>query len=140
MNENLKDTKLFFPLRIALGLMFLSAGIGKLTTLMVGSLVVPEFFASLGIPFPEFFAWVVAIAETIGGVFLVIGLLTWWSSFILANIMVVAGFLTGVIPISDFEIGRILEHAVYITALLAIMWSKNTYLAIDEKIGWKQPY
>ena len=128
----------FLPLRIILGIMFINAGLPKLINLISGSGQTINFFTNLGIPFPVFFAWTVAIIEIIAGVMLLLGLLTWWASFLLVIIMSVAGLTTSLIVTFDFT--NLVWHLVFIVALITIMLSKNTFFSIDEKIGWHEPF
>lgn len=124
----------FLPLRIALGLFFISSGVPKLMDLVAGEGNVVGYFSSLGILFPEAMAWIVMLIEIVGGLFLVIGLFTWWSSFLIGTVMLVAAIITGLI--AQFDIAGLIEHIMYVAALATIMMSKDTTLAVDEKIGW----
>jgi putative oxidoreductase len=72
--------------RLAVGLVFATAGYGKLTHLD-GTI---EFFRSLGIPAPELQAPFVATVELAGGVALLLGLGTRFVAVPLAVTMVVA--------------------------------------------------
>jgi putative oxidoreductase len=60
-------------LRIVVGVALLVHGWSKWANGIDG---VAGFFASLGIPAATFFAYVVAIVETVGGLFLIVGFLT----------------------------------------------------------------
>ncbi|MFT4311130.1 MAG: DoxX family protein [Candidatus Woesearchaeota archaeon] len=126
-----------FWLRIGLGLLFLAAGIPKLLTLFSGRPDVANFFTSLGIPAPAFFAWAVAIIEVVAGLFLVIGFLIWWSSLLLAIIVAVAGIMLSLA--FGFDVSSLLEHFVFFAGLVALMLSKDTSFAVDKNTGWKQP-
>ncbi len=77
------DLGLIF-LRIAVGVPFLVHGIMKLQNIDGTA----GFFSSMG--FPAFFAWLVALIETIGGAFILLGLFTQVSATLLAIIMLVA--------------------------------------------------
>jgi putative oxidoreductase len=72
--------------RVAVGLVFVTAGWGKLQNLDR----VVEFFASLGIPAPELQAPFVATVELVGGLLLVAGLGTRLVAVPLAATMAVA--------------------------------------------------
>jgi putative oxidoreductase len=72
--------------RVAVGLVFVTAGWGKLQNLPQ----VVEFFRSLGIPAPELQAPFVAFVELAGGLLLVLGLGTRFVAVPLACTMVVA--------------------------------------------------
>jgi putative oxidoreductase len=72
--------------RVAVGLVFVTAGWGKLHNLTH----VVEFFRSLGIPAPELQAPFVASVELAGGLLLVLGLGTRFVAVPLACTMIVA--------------------------------------------------
>jgi putative oxidoreductase len=72
--------------RVAVGLVFVTAGWGKLHNLAN----VVEFFRSLGIPAPELQAPFVAAVELFGGLLLVLGLGTRFVAVPLACTMIVA--------------------------------------------------
>lgn len=50
--------------------------------------------AQMGFPAPEFFAWVAALSEFLGGIFVAIGFLTRPSAFFVFSTMTVAVFIT----------------------------------------------
>jgi putative oxidoreductase len=72
--------------RVAVGLVFVTAGWGKLQNLER----VVEFFRSIGIPAPEIQAPFVATVELVGGILLLLGLGTRFAAVPLAATMVVA--------------------------------------------------
>lgn len=74
------------PLRIALGIVFIYHGYLKL----LGGQFPNEFFASIGIPLPYFFAIIITVVEFFGGIALLIGLLTRYSAALIAIDMLVA--------------------------------------------------
>jgi putative oxidoreductase len=74
-------------LRLVVGVTFLLHGLDKLG----GLDGVEMFFDSLGIPAPGFMATLVALTETVGGVLLIVGLLTPVAGIALAIDMLVAG-------------------------------------------------
>lgn len=78
-----KDLGILF-IRLSLAVVFLVHGIGKLTD-MEGTIA---FFGSLGLG--VFFAWLVAIVETVGGAFMLLGLWTCLAGSALAVTMVMA--------------------------------------------------
>ncbi len=73
-------------LRIALGAVFIVHGFAKLTG-MEGTI---GFFGNIGIPFPAFSAWLVALVEFLGGISVLLGIFTRISAALIAVIMVVA--------------------------------------------------
>jgi len=52
-----------------------------------------DLIERLGFPAPEFFAWAAVLAELIGGILLVLGLLTRPGAFMVLGTMLVAAFL-----------------------------------------------
>ncbi len=73
-------------LRIAVGIVFISAGWGKLH--MIDQ--VSGMFGNLGIPLAGIMAWFVAIVEFVGGIAVLLGIYTKEVSKLLAIIMIVA--------------------------------------------------
>ncbi len=76
-------------LRLGVGIVFLVHGIQKL----MGIAMVSGFFGQLGIPVPMFFAWVVALVETVGGVALILGFGARYAGLLLSVVMAVAVFI-----------------------------------------------
>ncbi|MGV8168546.1 MAG: DoxX family protein [Candidatus Nanoarchaeia archaeon] len=119
------------PLRMALGLMFFVAGLSKLIMLINDSAQVSGSFASLGIPFPLFAAWLVGIVEILAGLSLVIGFATWPAGLLLGIIMVVATIATS---IAGFNWSNLMLHLTFIGALIALMYG-NKYFSIGSCCG-----
>lgn len=86
-------------LRIVLGIIFVAHGSEKLFKHKPKG--VSTYFQGIGIPAPAFFAVVVILTEFLGGIFLVLGLLTRWAAAALTIEMLVAlimvRFKTGLI-------------------------------------------
>lgn len=79
-----------FLLRVALGVMFIAHGF----YLKVFVFTLPgtaQFFESLGLP--GFFAYVVAIAESVGGVLLVLGVQARWAAAALIPVLLGASWV-----------------------------------------------
>ena len=131
-NWNHKNTWIILPLRFALGMMFLVAGLQKLTGLIGGSTQTISFFTSIGIPAAGFSAWLVAWIETVGGIFLILGLFNLWSGLVLGIIMLVALLTTTVSP---WDWGGLTKHLVYITSLFVIMFNKIEWTIFS---GWRK--
>lgn len=84
--SNYADWSILF-IRLGVGIIFLVHGLGKLFNIGPVALGIPgttEFFASLGIPSPLFFAWLVALVESLGGLFIILGLFTRISALLVA--------------------------------------------------------
>jgi putative oxidoreductase len=80
-------------LRVVIGLVFVMHGLGKLVGApfagagMDGTI---GFFTQLGIPMPNLAAWGVALAETVGGFALILGIAAPLAALVLAVDMAVA--------------------------------------------------
>jgi len=75
--------------RIALGVVFIAHGYQKLSA---GVDQVAGFLTNVGIPLPQFFAWVLSLTEFFGGIAVLIGLFTRYAAVGIAIIMIVAIF------------------------------------------------
>ena len=75
-------------LRIVVGMVFLVHGFQKLLVMGFGG--VAGFFGSLGVPAPGLFAVIVTLVELLGGLALIVGLLTRLAAILLALDMLVA--------------------------------------------------
>lgn len=73
-------------LRLALGVLFVYQGYGKLT----GIEGTTGFFDSLGIPAAGVMAYAVALVEFLGGIMLILGVFTCYTAGVLAIVMIVA--------------------------------------------------
>jgi len=75
------------PIRLVLGFVFLDSGLAKFRRGIGGT---GDWFAGLGLPFPQFSARLVASTELCGGALLLAGLFTHWVAIPLAVNMTVA--------------------------------------------------
>jgi len=78
-------------LRVVLGIIFTYHGYTKLFV-SGGFTGTIQFFAAIGIPLPTYAALLVSVVEFVGGLCLVFGLLTKWSTLLLIINMLVAFF------------------------------------------------
>ena len=120
-------------LRIAVGVVFIFAGWGKLN----GIEGIQQYFGSLGIPLAGIVAWLVALIEFIGGIMVLVGFKARIPNILLAVIMFCAFFLT---KLSDFSITaanvRVDIIMFLVTVSLAIMGSGS--LSVDAKMGRRE--
>ncbi len=81
-------------LRIGLGISFAYHGAQKVFGVFGGHGMegFTGFVGSLGLPFPELFAWAAALSEFVGGILLILGFLTNYAAIFLAITMAVAFF------------------------------------------------
>jgi putative oxidoreductase len=133
MFKKLEDLYEFapLPLRVALAALFLYAGIVKLMDLQM----VIGFFGSAGIPMPSVLGPLVAVLETLGGAFLLLGLWTRVSAGVLAVIMVVATVVT--YKPDAQSIGMSLQLIAIIGALISLKLSGPGTWSLDEKFFWE---
>jgi len=78
-------------LRVVLGIIFLYHGYLKLFV-PGGFTGTVNFFAAVKIPVPVYSALLVSVVEFVGGILLIVGFLTRWTSFIIMLEMLVAFF------------------------------------------------
>lgn len=133
MFKKLEDLYEFapLPLRVTLAALFLYAGIVKLMDLQM----VVGFFGSAGIPIPSVLGPLVAVLETVGGAFLLLGLWTRMSAGVLAVIMVVATIVTYKPDVQS--IGMSLQLVSIIGGLVALKLSGPGKWSLDEKFFWE---
>lgn len=127
---------LFF-LRIVIGIIFFKAGTGKLFAWYDGPGIekVIGFFTQMGIPAPQFNAYLVGGVEAVGGLALIVGLFTRLFSIPLAITMIVAMLtahkpnLTEPIPMAFYYV------LVIFAACVALLDRGAGRLSIDRRIG-----
>jgi putative oxidoreductase len=123
-------------LRVVVGFAFFMHGQQKLFQMGIGG--VSGFFASLGIPAPELAAVAVSLIETVGGLALILGVLTRVAGVLLAADMLVAmllvhrpnGFYAG-----DGGIELVL---VLGAAALALAFTGPGALAVDTLLPFRR--
>ncbi len=119
-----KDWGLFI-IRLGLGILFLVAGFGKITGIagfaaaVWGSLII---------------AWLVALGEFLGGISLIVGKLTKWSTLGLAIIMIGAIFIVAIPNVmgNSSAIVKLLEDTAVLTSLIGIMIIGPGKISMDK--------
>ena len=114
--------------RIVVGWVFLLSGWGKLTHLPL----VTENFAGWGIPFPQILAPFVSGVEFVGGIFLLLGLLTRISAGTLGVVMIVAVRAAQWDQIDSLETLLGFEEVVYLAIFLCLAIAGPGAVAIDR--------
>lgn len=117
--------------RVALGIVFVTAGWGKLH----GLDDVTQYFASLGIPAPHAQAVLVSLIEFVGGLLLVLGLGTRIAALLLVGVMAVA-IWTAKLP----EVHGIADLAgtvevAYLVMLVWLLLRGGGAASIDHVLG-----
>lgn len=121
-------------LRLVVGVIFLAHGWQKVGMGVDG---VAGFLGSLGFPLPVFFAILLIIAEVVGGLFLILGLFTHWTSKILAIVSIVA--LVSVHLAKGFFIseGGFEFILLILVSSLVLMTMGGGKFALDDKLAKK---
>jgi putative oxidoreductase len=128
----------YMLIRLILGYVFLVAGLQKF---IFPDDMGPGRFVEMGFPAPEFTAYFVGFFETLGGLFILIGLASRLAAIPLAIVMVVAIITTKFPQFSDgfwtFAHAARLDISMFLTSIFVIYngSGKNSF---DEKISGNQ--
>jgi putative oxidoreductase len=116
-------------LRVVLGIAFAIHGWNKWQN--IGA--VGQFFGSLGIPAPEFMAYVVATVELVGGLLLIVGFLTQLASILIFIDMIGAIVYAG-LPRPFIDGGGISweKEAVFAAAALCLALAGPGIWSVDD--------
>lgn len=130
--KKLTELSGMYYLRLALGFMFLVHGYAKLRGLLSGAGPTGMFVGFFGATLGPVVSWAVTLIEFLGGIFLILGLFTWTTSFLLAAIM------AGVIVLVNLvNWTGIAQHLVFLTALVAVMRDNTRECSLDKKFKLK---
>ena len=128
-------------LRIAVGIIFIVHGWPKLNPNgpMKGPAGFGGFLKQMGVPLPMFFAWVVALLETVGAVLLILGLGTRILAVGFAITMLVAILLA---KIRFMKVGFVAQQATgwefdfaLLAGALALLFLGAGSIALDPVVG-----
>jgi len=128
-------------LRLVLGIIFITHGWPKLNpnSPMKGTAGFGGFLKQIGVPLPMFFAWVVALLETIGAVLLILGVGTRILALGFATIALVAILLA---KIRFMKVGFVAQQATgwefdfsLLGSSLALVFLGAGTLALDPLVG-----
>jgi len=117
--------------RFVIGFVFIESGYGKFKNIDQ----VIRYFESLSIPFSHFQAPLVAGAELIAGVMILVGLITRLASLPLITIMVVALVTAKADEIVDLSSLLGLSEFLYIVLLLGLLIHGAPRISIDQLIN-----
>ncbi len=129
-------------LRLAMGIVFFAHGWPKINpnSPFKGVAGFAGFLKQMGIPLPGFFAWVVALLETVGAILLVVGLGTRILALLFAIDMLVATLVAKIrfmrVPfIAQQTTGWELDFML-LAASLALLFSGAGSIALDPVLGF----
>jgi putative oxidoreductase len=139
MKKILFNTETHYSKSLNLGLLSLRLGAGLIMAFAHGMGKLPPaegfigFVGSLGFPAPVAFAWVAALSEFIGALFISLGLATRLSSLTVAGTMAVAAFMAhGADPFAKQE-----KAILYLIICLAIFFTGPGKYSVDALIDKK---
>jgi putative oxidoreductase len=113
--------------RLGAGAVFVVFGIGKFTS--HASEVAS--FRTYGLPAPDAFVYVIGVIELLGGVLLILGLLTRLASLVLAGDMVGAVIASGV---GEGELISLTLAPALLLGMLALLWIGPGRAALDQRL------
>ena len=124
-------------LRVVIGIVFFAHGYLKFFKMGIGGTI--GFFTHLGIPLPTVMAWLVCIAEILGGLALILGIFTPFVGAALAIDMLGAiyfakGVSSGLLAPKGYE----LELTLF-AAAVAVALTGPGALALGNLIGRRRP-
>ena len=124
------------PLRFGIGIMFMYHGLQKAFGLFGGSGIngFAQMLKGLGFTPPVFWSYVVAYVELIGGLLLILGLLTRATSLLLAVLMVVAAVKVHLPNGFSFMKGGYEYNFIIICACLALTMLGGGKLSVNQKM------
>ena len=129
-------------LRIGIGVIFLVHGLGKLLSIgpyAAGIGGTAGYLASLGIPAALFFAWILALVETFGGVFILAGFLTRYAAAAIAIEMIVAIILVHLPKgFSVLNGGYEFPLLILLGAIALVLSGAGNKLVLEKKLFQKE--
>lgn len=112
-------------LRIGFGVGMVYHGYGKIAAGAEGTIA---FAASVGFPLPAFFGWAATLTEFLGGLGLLLGLLTRPSAFFIACTMTTAAFVRH----ANDPFGEKEKALAYLVAALALLVAGAGRYSLDQ--------
>jgi putative oxidoreductase len=116
-----------FIARLAGGSVFVAFGVGKFTS----HATEVASFQDYGLPAPDVFVYAIGAVEVVGGLLLVLGLLTRLAALVLAGDMVAAIVLSG---IELREIVSLTVAPAELVVCLYLLWTGPGVLALDRSL------
>ena len=120
--------------RLAVGLVFLVHGFGKLFGVgpfPFGLSGTAGFLAGLGFPSAMFFAWVLALVETLGGLAIILGLFTRYAALLVGIDMIFALLLVH-IPSGFYESNGEIALVLLLAAISLLFSGAGKHLVLEK--------
>jgi len=118
------------PLRVFIGALFLFTGITKATNIEgTTSYLANVGFATL----PEFWTYLLIAAEILGGLFILLGILTRLSALVLTIVLIVA---IGTVHLENFNV-QLFKDAAIMGGLLSLLLQGPGKLSLDQWLLWE---
>jgi len=114
-------------IRIIISYLFIQSGYGKFQDMNA----VISYFTNLQIPWPALNAYLVAVIELMGGLFLAMGLFTRFWSLLLAVIMFVALMTTQADALVSASLLIETSEFLYLVFLLVLLVKGSALLSVD---------
>ena len=118
--------------RVVAGVLFVSFSTGKFTDHMMESVD----FERYGVPWPDGAVYLAGTVELLGGLLLIVGLLTRPAALVLACNLVVAIATAGRVEGGTFHLG---VGPAMLVAMLFLVWAGPGVLALDNRIRGGMP-
>ena len=118
-------------LRLGLGILFIYTGITKLFFSTPSG--VSQFLGSLGFPLPILFAWILILAELLGGIALVIGFKAKWASALLGIVIIVAILTVQIKALAGQNAIQFFKDLTILTSLIAVYILGPGCCSLDKK-------
>ena len=118
-------------LRLGLGILFIYTGIAKLFFSTPSG--VSQFLGGLGFPLPILFAWILILAELLGGIALVIGFKAKWASALLGIVIIVAILTVQIKALAGQNAIQFFKDLTILTSLIAVYILGPGCCSFDKK-------
>ncbi len=121
------------PLRIGLAALFLTACVLSVMDFAGAT----DNMASLGLPAPMVFAIIVLVSQLIGGILILLGLLTRVAAAWMTIVLLFLVIMAHAVNYSPGSIMEIMKYAAWIGGTLCLMLSGPGRWSLDEMYLWE---
>ncbi|MEM4247516.1 MAG: DoxX family protein [Candidatus Woesearchaeota archaeon] len=121
------------PLRIGLAAVFITSGVLSL----MNTAATTNYMASISLPAPMVFAIIFMVSQLIGGLFILLGLLTRLSAIWMTLVLLLIGIMAYGVNYQSENLLAMMTHIAWIGATLCLMMSGPGRISLDEKYFWE---